>query len=239
MEKIIYRPIIKDFLGESIRVVQVGLKEYVILKDVFSVLGRVKADGTWTDEKKKLVLFLKDIDKISDHETFKVDFSKKKGQGNKSNGSIQTVECLNIETLPIVLTQFRPTARKGKEALDKWCEFMKWVDKLLVEHEAYKMIVTDKEHQKNLQRMFSEDGGKAVVMNNQVCGIMAELVGVYPDIKKLTKEDLKIYQNQTTIDLLEVRQWCLEKYEEYFVITNSNAKARETCIKMARRKYNL
>lgn len=64
-------------------------------------------------------------------------------------------------------------------------------------------------------------------------------MGVYPDIKKLTKEDLKIYQNQTTIDLLEVRQWCLEKYEEYFVITNSNAKARETYIKMARRKYNL
>lgn len=235
MEKIIYRPIIKDFLGEGVRVVQVGLKEYVILKDVFSVLGRVKADGTWTDEKKKLILFLKDIDKISDHETFKVTSKSK----NKRSRETQDVDCLNIETLPIVLTQFRPTARKGKEALDKWCEFMKWVDKLLVEHEAYKMIVTDKEHQKDLQRMFSEDGGKAVVMNNQVCGIMAELVGVYPDIKKLTKEDLKIYQNQTTIDLLEVRQWCLEKYEEYFVITNSNAKARETCIKMARRKYNL
>lgn len=235
MEKIIYRPIIKDFLGESIRVVQVGLKEYVILKDIFSALGRVKADGTWTDEKKKLILFLKDIDKISDHETFKVTSKSK----NKRSRETQDVDCLNIETLPIVLTQFRPTARKGKEALDKWFEFMKWVDKLLVEHEAYKMIVKDKEHQKDLQRMFSEDGGKAVVMNNQICGIMAELVGVYPDIKKLTKEDLKIYQNQTTIDLLEVRQWCLEKYEEYFVITNSNAKARETCIKMARRKYNL
>lgn len=50
MEKIIYRPIIKDFLGESVRVVQVGLKEYVILKDVFSALGRVRADGTWTNE---------------------------------------------------------------------------------------------------------------------------------------------------------------------------------------------
>lgn len=182
MEKIIYRPIIKDFLGESVRVVQVGLKEYVILKDIFSALGRVKADGTWTDEKKKLILFLKDIDKISDHGSFEVDSSKKKGQGNKSNGSIQTVECLNIETLPIVLTQFRPTARKGKEALDKWCEFMKWVDKLLVEHEAYKMIVTDKEHQKNLQRMFSEDGGKAVVMNNQICGIMAESLWEYIQI---------------------------------------------------------
>ena len=235
MEKIIYRPIIKDFLGESVRVVQVGLKEYVILKDIFSALGRVKADGTWTDEKKKLILFLKDIDKISDHETFEVTSKSK----NKRSRETQDVDCLNIETLPIVLTQFRPTARKGKEALDKWCKFMKWVNKLLIEHEAYKMIVKDKEHQKDLQRMFSEDGGKAVVMNNQICGIMAELVGVYPDIKKLTKEDLKIYQNQTTIDLLEVRQWCLEKYEEYFVITNSNAKARETCIKMARRKYNL
>ena len=32
MEKIIYRPIIKDFLDESVRVVQVGLKEYIITK---------------------------------------------------------------------------------------------------------------------------------------------------------------------------------------------------------------
>ena len=207
---------------------------------MFKALGKLDRNNQIDHrDRDKLNQFLEDIDRKLDRESFRIDFGKKKGEGRKSNGSIQDVDCLNIEVLPIVLTQFRPTARKGKEALDKWCKFMKWVNKLLIEHEAYKMIVKDKEHQKDLQRMFSEDGGKAVVMNNQVCGIMAELVGVYPDIKKLTKEDLKIYQNQTTIDLLEVRQWCLEKYEEYFVVTNSNAKARETCIKMARRKYNL
>lgn len=236
MEKIIYRPIIKDFLGESVRVVQVGLKEYIITKDMFKALGKLDKNNQIDHrDRDKLNQFLEDIDQICARETFPITSKSK----NKRSRETQEIECLDIIVLPIVLTQFRPTARKGKETLDKWCKFMKWVNKLLIEHEAYKMIVKDKEHQKDLQRMFSEDGGKAVVMNNQICGIMAELVGVYPDIKKLTKEDLKIYQNQTTIDLLEVRQWCLEKYEEYFVITNSNAKARETCIKMARRKYNL
>lgn len=42
----VYKPTIKKFLGKEVRVITVGLKQYIILKDMFDVLGRVKADGT-------------------------------------------------------------------------------------------------------------------------------------------------------------------------------------------------
>lgn len=54
----VYKPTIKKFLGKEVRVITVGLKQYIILKDMFDVLGRVKADGTWTNAKNKLEKFL-------------------------------------------------------------------------------------------------------------------------------------------------------------------------------------
>ena len=42
----VYKPTIKKFLGKEVRVITVGLKQYIILKDMFDVLGRVKSDGT-------------------------------------------------------------------------------------------------------------------------------------------------------------------------------------------------
>lgn len=43
---------IKKFLGiADVRIVN---NEWIVLKDMFAALGRVKSDGTWTDEKNKL-----------------------------------------------------------------------------------------------------------------------------------------------------------------------------------------
>ena len=49
---------IKNFLGSEVRVVN---NEYMVLKDMFEALGRVKEDGTWTDEKNKMDKFLDGI----------------------------------------------------------------------------------------------------------------------------------------------------------------------------------
>ena len=38
----VYKPEIKKFLGKDVRVITVGLNQYIILKDMFEVLGRVK-----------------------------------------------------------------------------------------------------------------------------------------------------------------------------------------------------
>ena len=236
----VYKPVVKKFLGKDVRVIDVDTNTWIILKDVFSALGRVKIDGTWTDEKKKMLQFLKDIDKICDHETFVVDLGKKRGRGNKSNGNIQEVECLLIETLPIVITQFRPTARKGEDALREWQDFMKWVNELLVEANAHEVILKDKEEQKRISdTITNETDAKMVVVNTQISKMMAELIGVYPDIKKINKDELKIYQPKTTIDLIEVRQEALKIYEQQIIINDDYKCAYDNTLKYMKKIYKI
>ena len=82
MEKIIYRPIIKDFLGESIRVVQVGLKEYVITKDMFKALGKLDKNNQIDHrDRDKLNQFLEDIDQREDCKTFKIEINEEESVG--------------------------------------------------------------------------------------------------------------------------------------------------------------
>lgn len=219
---------IKKFLGMEVRVVN---NEHIVLKDMFGALGRVKADGGWNDEKKKLINFLNDIDKNDHYESLEVVVKR---------GQIEEVQCLRLETVPIVLTQFRPTKAKGEEALNKWCKFMKFVDDLLVTLEVHNFIITDKEFQKDKMDILTEAGGSAMVSNQQVNTIMAKLIGVYDQgIKRLKKEELKIYQGQTTVDLLTVREFVLDKFVNAYEFTGSHKTAMEMTEKLARKKYKL
>lgn len=223
---------IKKFLGTEVRVVN---EEYIVLKDMFNALGRVKADGTWTNEKKKTLELLEDLDKITDHQTLVVT-----SKGKKHSREEQKVECLKLDTVPIVLTQFKPTKAKGEEALNTWRKFMRFVDDLLSSFEVYKYIITDKEKQKSHMQILIDEGGKAVVANQQVNIIMAKLIGVYDKGNKtLKKDELKIYQDQTTIDLLEVREFVMSKFVNAYEFTNSHKTAGEMALKLALKKYNL
>ena len=218
----------KIFLGMEVRVVN---GEWIVLKDMFDSLGRVRADGSWTDDKNKLIKFLNDIDKKDHHESLGVVVKR---------GQTEEVECLKLETVPIVLTQFRPTARKGEEALNKWREFMKFVDELLTELEVYKFIITDKERQKDNTNILVEYGGVPMIANNQTNIIMAKLMGVYDKgIGKITKEQLKIYQPQTTVDLLEVRNFVFTEFVNAYKFTESHKDSADMVLKLAKRKYNL
>lgn len=189
----------KKFLGMSVRVVN---GEYLVLKDMFSALGRVKNDGTWTNEKNKLIRFLEDVDKRTAHQLLVVT-----SKGKKQSKEMQEVECLKLETVPVVLTQFRPVAsnrrteEENNNAMETWKEFMKFVDSMLTSLEVYKYIVTDKKQQLKHQDILTDLGGVAMRMNNMVCEIMAKLIGVEGKVKK---DELRLYQDQTTIDLLEV-----------------------------------
>ena len=60
---------IKNFLGSEVRIIN---NEYMVLKDMFEALGRVKEDGTWTDEKNKMDKFLDGINQKEYHETLVV-----------------------------------------------------------------------------------------------------------------------------------------------------------------------
>lgn len=222
----------KNFLGMEVRVVN---SEYIILKDMFNALGRVKADGGWNDEKKKLEIFLDDIGKRSDSESFVVT-----SKGKTKSREEQKVQCLRLETVPIVLTQFRPTSRKGEDALNIWRNFMQFVDSLLIDLEVYKYIVTDKEKQKEHMEVLVEEGGSPMISNKQVNSIMAKLVGVYDQgIKSIKKDELKQYESQTTVDLLEVREFVLDNFINAYRFTESHKSAGEMVLKLAKKKYNI
>lgn len=239
--KVVYKPITKKFMNiADVRVIQVGIKEYVVLKDVFNALGRLTSGGQIeTSDRRTLANFL--LGMKLDSESFTIDFNKKKGRGNKSNGSIQQVGCLDIEIVPIVITQFKPSARRGEEALTQWFEFMQFVNDLLVEHEAYKVIFKDKEEQKHIGYVITQDMDKSIaIVNTHVAIIMAKLIGVYDQgIKKIKKEELKIYQPRVTIDLIEVRQEALKLYQEFLLAFDDYKMAIDGVLNCLKRKYRL
>lgn len=231
----VYKPVIKKFLGHEVRTVIDGYEEYIVLKDMFSVLGRVKKDGGWNNERNKLLAFLSDINKLSDCQTLGVT-----SKGRKQSREVQEVDCLLIDTVPIVLTQFKPTARKGEQAYHEWIEFMKWVDNLLREHEAYKVILKDKEEQKTISKTITDEtDGKMAIVNTQISRMMAELIGVYPDIKKINKDELKVYQPNIVIDLIEVRQEALKVFEQQYLVLEDYKKAYDFTLTYLRKIYKL
>jgi hypothetical protein len=234
--KEIYKPTIKNFMGiADVRVIQDGRNEYVICKDIFDCLGLVDENNIWNKPKQKMLEFLDQMGKTSDWKTLPVRFKDK----HSPKGQVREVDCLNIETVPIVLTQFKPTARRGKEALDRWIEFMKFVDDLLQYHELHKYIFQDKDNQKNKMQQLHEMGGKEVIANQMVNKIMGELILQDEPKFAIKKEELKIYQPKISIDLLEVRDFVMEKFANAYEFTNSHKESYDMALKLAQKKYNL
>lgn len=235
----VYKPIVKKFLGYDVRVVQVDKRnEYIICKDMFDVLGLVKDDGTWTNPKKKMLEFLELIHKIADHQKLVVRLKDKQSK----KGQTREIDCLNIETVPTVLTQFKPinsnrrTKEQNEQVLDKWARFMEFVDMLLKYHECYKYIIDDKERYKITMKEIKDNGGKPQIVNKMVNKIMGKLI-TDDDNFSISKDELKIYQPQTTIDLLEVRNFVMDKFSTLYAFTNSHKESRDGVLKLAKKKY--
>lgn len=116
---------------------------------------------------------------------------------------------------------------------------MKFVDDLLVSLEVHKFIVKDKGTQREQIDRLSNAEGDPKIANIQVNMIMAKLIGVYDQgIKRVKKEELRMYKDQTTVDLLEVREFVMEKFINAFEFTRSHKSAGEMALKLAKEKYS-
>lgn len=229
----IYKPIVKKFLGYDVRVVDVDKRnEYIICKDIFDVLGLVDRDGTWTRPKNKMIMFLNGIKKTSALKTLQVRVKDK----HAKQGQIREVDCINIEVVPIVLTQFQPTKRRGEEILERWFKFMEFVDMLLEYHECHKYIIDDKERYKITMKEIKDNGGKPPIANKMVNRIMGKLITDDDDFS-ISKDELKIYQPQTIIDLLDVRNFVMDKFSTLYAFTNSHKESYDGTLKLAKKKY--
>ena len=87
--------------------------------------------------------------------------------------------------------------------------------------------------------VLAELGGNPMVTNKQVNKIIAELIGVYPDIKGVKKDELRIYQDQTTIDLLEVREYVMDKFINAYDFTGSHKDSYDLALKSAKKKFKI
>lgn len=93
-----YKTKVKEFLGYDVRIVRIDNEhEYIICKDMFDVLELAK-DGIWNKPKKKMLEFLDEIDEKESWKTLPALLKQGKARVTKE------VDCLNIETVPIVLT---------------------------------------------------------------------------------------------------------------------------------------
>ena len=233
----VYKTTKKKFLGQEIRMVQVDKKkEYIICKDMFDVLGLVKDDGGWDKPKKKMLEFLELVHKREDSQELRVLVKQGKIK------TAQNVICLNIETAPLVLTQFKPinsnrrTKEQNEQVLDRWAKFMEFVGMLLEYHECHKYIVDDIEKNRLAMNEIIANGGEPAVVYTMINKIMGKLI-TGEDNFPIKKDELKIYQPQTTIDLLEVRSFVLDKFNTCFAVTGHKDQARDLTLKLAQKKY--
>ena len=231
MENKVYKTKIKKFLGEDVRIVRVDNEhEYIICKDMFEVLGLVKENGSWASPKKKMLEFLNGIGEKEDVQS--LDVLVKQGKIKTT----QNVICLNIEVAPTVLTQFKPTQRRGEEVLNRWFDFMKFVNMLLKYHDLHKYIALDKQDQQDKMASVQDNGGEPIIANQMVNKIMGKLI-TGEDNFSIKKDELKIYQPQTTRDLLKVRKDVLNMFDVIYGVCKSHKQTYDTVLDMALKKY--
>lgn len=233
MENKVYKTKIKKFLGKDVRIVRVDNEhEYIVCKDMFNVLGLVLDNGDWNKPKKKMSEFLELIHKTSDSKSLLVRVKDK----HAKKGQIREIDCLNIETVPTVLTQFKPNKRRGTEVLDRWAKFMEFVDMLLKYHDLHKYIAIDKQDQQDKMTSVQDNGGEPMIANQMVNKIMGKLI-TGEDNSSIKKDELKIYQPQTTRDLLKVRKDVLNMFDVIYGVCKSHKQTYDTVLDMALKKY--
>ena len=192
-----YVPTIKYFLGEPVRVIEVNNVEYLICKDMFSVLGRVRADGTWDDAKKKLLNFTKPLSTIEDPEIFGALVEQGKIQTR------QEVLCIRLEDAPIIASQYRPPQTKPL-VLQKWNDFIDWLNILIKENSESNPVVKDKNMEKLVKSISATEFAKQIDLKTSQLTEKLEALGMiefssrdilnYVDSKYLVKRGKKQYQ---------------------------------------------
>lgn len=242
------------FLGEDVRIVDYGYhKRFMVVKDMFNVLGRLESDGkggfkVGKDDRNKYKELLIDLEleeskDYKDKELIKVKIcgGGKSPLTSKARNT-QKVDLLNIEQVPIMLTQFKPT-KKAKDYDNKlkiWRDFMKFVNSILQDYHMEDYIIEDKEEWKKDTLLFNGDEEVAMIANRQTNINMAKILGVYNQgIKYINKNELKKYNSQTTMDLLAVRQELYHEYSNLYSMFESKKIAMVGSLNKIIKKYKL
>lgn len=224
----------REFFGSEVRVIN---GEWLVVKDMFGALGRLTSNGQIeTTDRNKMNNIIKLLN-LWDSETFTIPTKTTKSRGGNKKELIE-VQCVKINDCPVILTQFKPTERAGKEALDIWVEFMKFVNNLLVSHNVNLFDLQDRNNQLKAQDRLDIEGGKVVIMNNMLACMLAELCGVEG---KILKGDIRTFQESRPdirFDLGKVYEEMREDFVNAYTFTQSHSQAKEMVLNKMKRKYN-
>ena len=238
------------FLGEDVRIVDYGYhKRFMVKKDMFKALGKLKTNGDIIDNDN--IKYKELIDDLELEEGIdyinklmikvKISDPLKKGGTSKARNT-QQVDLINIVQVPIMLTQFKPT-KKAKDYDNKlkiWRNFMKFVNSILQDYHMEDYIIEDKEEWKRDTLLFNGDEKVAMIANRQTNINMAKILGVYNQgIKYINKNELKKYNSQTTMDLLAIRQELYHEYSSLYSIFESKKIAMVGSLNKIIKKYKL
>ena len=238
------------FLGEEVRIVDYGYhKRFMVKKDMFKALGKLKTNGDIIDNdniKYKELIDDLELEEGKDYINklmikVKISDPLKKGGTSKARNT-QQVDLINIVQVPIMLTQFKPT-KKAKDYDNKlkiWRDFMKFVNSILQDYHMEDYIIEDKEEWKRDTLLFNGDEKVAMIANRQTNINMAKILGVYNQgIKYINKNELKKYNSQTTMDLLAIRQELYHEYSSLYSIFESKKIAMVGSLNKIIKKYKL
>ena len=238
------------FLEEDVRIVDYGYhKRFMVKKDMFKALGKLKTNGDIIDNDN--IKYKELIDDLELEEGIdyinklmikvKISDPLKKGGTSKARNT-QQVDLINIVQVPIMLTQFKPT-KKAKDYDNKlkiWRDFMKFVNSILQDYHMEDYIIEDKEEWKKDTLLFNGDEKVAMIANRQTNINMAKILGVYDQgIKYINKNELKKYNSQTTMDLLAIRQELYHEYSSLYSIFESKKIAMVGSLNKIIKKYKL
>ena len=238
------------FLEEDVRIVDYGYhKRFMVKKDMFKALGKLKTNGDIIDNdniKYKELIDDLELEEGKDYINklmikVKISDPLKKGGTSKARNT-QQVDLINIVQVPIMLTQFKPT-KKAKDYDNKlkiWRDFMKFVNSILQDYHMEDYIIEDKEEWKRDTLLFNGDEKVAMIANRQTNINMAKILGVYDQgIKYINKNELKKYNSQTTMDLLAIRQELYHEYSSLYSIFESKKIAMVGSLNKIIKKYKL
>ena len=238
------------FLGEDVRIVDYGYhKRFMVKKDMFKALGKLKTNGDIIDNdniKYKELIDDLELEEGKDYINklmikVKISDPLKKGGTSKARNT-QQVDLINIVQVPIMLTQFKPT-KKAKDYDNKlkiWRDFMKFINSILQDYHMEDYIIEDKEEWKRDTLLFNGDEKVAMIANRQTNINMAKILGVYNQgIKYINKNELKKYNSQTTMDLLAIRQELYHEYSSLYSIFESKKIAMVGSLNKIIKKYKL
>ena len=133
------------FMNEPVIIIETFIEgipdvqnRWIPIQHFFKCLNRLTSNGqVQTPDRNTLIEFItQDLNMEFASKTFTIE----NGTGS---GSVQDMNCIRLDVLALVVTQFKPSKRKGNAALLIWRTYMQWLNNLLSQVNAVELLVRD------------------------------------------------------------------------------------------------